>query len=297
MNNEELQNKIIENVKDKIAIYELEKENKNDKFSMKKIRNVAAVAVLTIGLSIGTVYGANIIYEKIWKEPTKIVGGSQLEEITEESIKENITEDEAREIAKNKLDKIGIDGGELTNTRNYKDSYSECIEYRFTTDDGKWEITINGMSKEFENLKSCEYDKSYEEYTMTRDEAIEVAKQYYEQFGYKEGEYEFAEIVKLWNSNPDEDKSGYYSARFYKKYGDLYNKCEAIWIDFYAKDHKLSDYSVLNEKYDDNPSKITKEQVKAIAEQKMPDLNAASIEAAMSIVAGTARSMGVVVVD
>ena len=44
-------------------------------------------------------------------------------------------------------------------------------------------------------------------------------------------------------------------------------------------------------------AKITKEQIKAIAEQKMPDLNAASIEAAMSMVAGTARAMGVVVVD
>ena len=44
-------------------------------------------------------------------------------------------------------------------------------------------------------------------------------------------------------------------------------------------------------------AKITKNQVKAIAEQKMEDLNAASVEAAMSMVAGTARSMGVVVVD
>ena len=42
-------------------------------------------------------------------------------------------------------------------------------------------------------------------------------------------------------------------------------------------------------------AKISKEQVKAIAEQKMEDLNAASVEAAMSMVAGTARSMGVVV--
>ena len=40
---------------------------------------------------------------------------------------------------------------------------------------------------------------------------------------------------------------------------------------------------------------ITKAQVKEIAEQKMPDLNAASLEAAMSMVAGTARSMGVTV--
>jgi len=42
-------------------------------------------------------------------------------------------------------------------------------------------------------------------------------------------------------------------------------------------------------------AKLTKEQVRKIAETKMPDLNAASIEAAMSMVAGTARSMGVTV--
>ena len=38
---------------------------------------------------------------------------------------------------------------------------------------------------------------------------------------------------------------------------------------------------------------VTKDQIKEIAELKMPDLNAASVEAAMSMVAGTARSMGV----
>ena len=47
----------------------------------------------------------------------------------------------------------------------------------------------------------------------------------------------------------------------------------------------------------DKVATITKEQVKAIAEQKMEDLNAASIEAAMSMVAGTARSMGVTVIE
>ncbi len=47
----------------------------------------------------------------------------------------------------------------------------------------------------------------------------------------------------------------------------------------------------------DKVAKITKEQVRAIAEQKMPDLNAASIETAMSMVEGTARSMGVVVTE
>ena len=42
---------------------------------------------------------------------------------------------------------------------------------------------------------------------------------------------------------------------------------------------------------------ITKEQVQKIAEQKMPDLNASSLESAMSMIAGTARSMGVTVVE
>ena len=47
----------------------------------------------------------------------------------------------------------------------------------------------------------------------------------------------------------------------------------------------------------DKVGTITKAQVREIAEKKMPDLNAADIEAAMSQVAGTCRSMGVTVVD
>ena len=42
---------------------------------------------------------------------------------------------------------------------------------------------------------------------------------------------------------------------------------------------------------------ITTEQIRKIAEQKMPDLTAANIETAMSMIAGTARSMGVTVAD
>ena len=47
----------------------------------------------------------------------------------------------------------------------------------------------------------------------------------------------------------------------------------------------------------DKVAKITKEQVRAIAEQKMEDLNAASVEAAMSMIEGTCKSMGVTVVE
>jgi len=47
----------------------------------------------------------------------------------------------------------------------------------------------------------------------------------------------------------------------------------------------------------DKVAKITRDEVRRIAELKMPDLNAANVETAMSMIAGTARSMGVVVVD
>ena len=44
-------------------------------------------------------------------------------------------------------------------------------------------------------------------------------------------------------------------------------------------------------------AKITKAQIEEIAKTKMPDLNANTLESAMSMIAGTARSMGVEVVD
>ena len=44
-------------------------------------------------------------------------------------------------------------------------------------------------------------------------------------------------------------------------------------------------------------AQVTKEQIRKIAETKMPDLNASSVESAMSMIAGTARSMGITVVD
>ena len=47
----------------------------------------------------------------------------------------------------------------------------------------------------------------------------------------------------------------------------------------------------------DKVAQLTQDQLRQIAETKMPDLNANSIEAAMSMIAGTARSMGVTVAE
>ncbi|MGQ0814434.1 MAG: 50S ribosomal protein L11 [Gemmatimonadota bacterium] len=47
----------------------------------------------------------------------------------------------------------------------------------------------------------------------------------------------------------------------------------------------------------DKVARVTKKQVREIAELKMPDLNAASVESAVRMIEGTARSMGITVVD
>ena len=59
------------------------------------------------------------------------------------------------------------------------------------------------------------------------------------------------------------------------------------------KDCKIDSGSAKPNK--DKVAKLTKAQLKEIAETKMPDLNAGSVEAAMRMIAGTARSMGVTV--
>jgi len=61
--------------------------------------------------------------------------------------------------------------------------------------------------------------------------------------------------------------------------------------DLLLKEAKLEKGS--GEPNSDKVGKVNKEQVKRIAEMKMPDLNAADIEGAMRIIEGTARSMGI----
>ena len=259
MNNEDLQKRILEKVQDRIAIFEFEKEEKEMKKPTKKLANIAATVIIIVGISIGTVYAGGIIYEKIWKEPTRIETTDN--EITPEILEKNIPEEEARRIAKDKLIQLGLEDEELTGTFHYREYGTEVVYFRFYLNNGL--ITINGQTGEFFDLTLGTNDKDLENYTISREEAIEVGRNYYKEFGYEEGEYEFAEIVPVWDDGTNE--SGCYSARFYKKYGDLYNKGESIWIKFYAKDHKLCGYRVENNKCDDNPIIITKEEAIQIA--------------------------------
>lgn len=262
----------------KIAISKMKEEN--DIVIENKTKNIfkiVSTAVAGIVLSTGIVFAGTKIYEKIWKEPEKIQIVTDV--LTPEAQKENISEEEAKQIAINKLKEIGFNTN-IVKTDNYKLVDSNKIMYRFITEDN-YSISIDGQKATFFEIwniskKLGEIDKKFDrygsekkvssEYLMNKEKAIEVANKYYKLFGFKEGEYEITK-VDCWNSDGDEKAEiGYkFTVTYQKKYGDTYNSYEYVEIQIYAKDEILWMVRTENISYDNNPTEITKEQALQIA--------------------------------
>lgn len=262
----------------KIAISKIKEEN--DIVMENKIKNIfkiVSTAVAGIVLSTGIVFGGAKVYEKIWKKPEKVEIVTEV--LTPEAQKENISEEEAKQIAINKLKEIGYNTN-IVKTDNYKLIDSNKIMYRFITKDD-YSISIDGQKATFFEIwniskKLGEIDKKFDrygsekkvssEYLMNKEKAIEVANKYYKLFGFKEGEYEVTK-VNCWNSEGDEKaETGYkFDITYNKKYGDTYNPYEYVTIQVYAKDEILWMVRTENIPYDNNPTEITKEQALQIA--------------------------------
>lgn len=158
--------------------------------------------------------------------------------------------------------------------------------YRFSTDD-QWSITINGQTGEFFEIWNCQkYEKEWAQYTLSKEEAIQVAKELYQKLGYRQGEYQLIKMIPQ-TEDGDMQKEGYeFDARFYKQYDDLYNGYQCVSISFYVKDKILKCYRVENEKFDNNPVELTKEEAIEIAtkeDRKVENKEIISIEAELRI--------------
>jgi large subunit ribosomal protein L11 len=103
------------------------------------------------------------------------------------------------------------------------------------------------------------------------------------------------EFCKAFNAST-QDKAGYIIPVEITVYADRsfsYITKTPPASDLLLKEAKLEKGS--GEPNSNKVGKVTKSQIKKIAEMKMPDLNAANIDSAMRIIEGTARSMGIVV--
>ena len=117
----------------------------------KGILKTVVTALAGVILSTGVVFAGTMVYENIWKTPEKIELSSgdfeEITKITEESKKENMSEEKAKEIAINKLNEIQFNSN-IVGTNHYKEYDSNKIWYRFDTEDN-YEISIDGQTGEF----------------------------------------------------------------------------------------------------------------------------------------------------
>lgn len=261
MNQDKLNERILERVENKIAISNFKKEEY--KVPKSEITKMVATFIVSVGIMMGVVYAGTIIYENIWKEPQRVELSNQ--EITPEVVKKNITEEEAKNIAQDKLAEIGLTEEEIIGTDHYNPIGTEEIMYRFNTIN-QWSISINGLTGEFFDIWNIQkFDEQWKQYTITRNEAIEIAKEWYKKLGYEEGEYKLAKLMVQNNFGKKEDPGYRFDAIFYKQYDDLYNIYESVLITFLAKDKKLMTYRVENSKFENNPLEISKEKAIEIA--------------------------------
>lgn len=300
MNNEELQNKIIEKVQDKIAIFEFKKEDKRMKQHTKKIINVAATIVVTIGLSVSTAYAGTIIYEKIWKEPSRISQeeiNKEIEKIkapiTSEEKETMISDEKAKEIANEILQKLGynkITFKEINIARGY-DSKNHYILTLETNSSKEIVVNLNALTGEFEyfcdnNLSSK--DKKCDD--ISEDVAKNIANDIYKKLNIipQNDGYEVMSAKKQ-NIVSGDIINDMWQVSYAKKYNNIFDEETAFTTVFKIVDGKTMIHIIKvksEENFENNPIILTKEEAIKIASEKEKEfstLEISEVKAELSI--------------
>lgn len=253
-------------IKTKIAISKIKEEN--DIVMENKTKGI--LKLITTGIAgivfcTGVVFAGSKIIENIWKEPKKIETPSY--KITEESKKENITEEEAKQIAIKKLNEFGFNSN-ITGTDHYKEINSNKIMYRFKTE-GEYEISIDGKKGTFYQIWTTKTNIEDKNIILSKEEFLKIADKYNKIFGYINDDYEMTKIDVIGNKpviQGEEVNEGFRaSIEYRKKYGDSYNPYESISLAIESKNEALDSYRVENIPYENNEVLITKEEAINIA--------------------------------
>lgn len=263
-------------------IYERHKEitttKQKDEFYQKRFKQTAlkpfklvATFILTIAITIGIVYATNVNIknkeeEKIWKEPKQYEINRNEQQLSEEERKKCISEEEARKQANNALVRIGLEEDESLSIKLEKDYISNKNEWHIGTQ--KATITLEGETGELKYIQvpTWNYRIPYN-YGITRNQARKVAQELLAKLRPEEDKDEY-ELVKLTRNMETDEASYIWYAQFYKKYGDLLNQYEEIFIGFVPTINGIYCLRINRQKYENNPEKITKEKAIEIAKQK-----------------------------
>lgn len=238
------------------------KEGLKNKTSYHLSFKIATIACSIIMTTVGIAYAGTIIYEKIWREPQKVVGNAEKNTITKEEKENVMSEEEARKKVEEILKKFG-----------YEDEKIKSIELQNNIEDYElnWYIqTENNIHVSFEAEEGKSYNISInnilydniEKYRTTEKEAEETARNFCKKYGYDLKEYSYTKITSNMNS---EGESYIWNIGFYKEYDGLVNRYEGIVVSFIPQINKLYGFVVEDRKFENNSVEITEEQAKEIA--------------------------------
>lgn len=291
MNNKELQNRIIEKVQDKIAIFQLKEENNKMQQKSKKIVNIAATVTITIGLLVGTVYAGTVIYDKIWKEPIKISQEELDKEV--EKIKEPITEEEkgemlndekAIEMANEILQNLGYDKTTFKET-NIVRGYDSKNHYILSTEADSLKgivINLNALTGKFEYF--CDNDvisKDMKCDDISEEVAKDIANNIYKKLNIipQDDGYEImsARRENIVSGNIINDM---WQVSYAKKYNNTFDENTTFTTAFKIVDGKTMVYIIKGkseENFESNPVVITKDEAIRIASKKESEFSTLQI--------------------
>lgn len=265
-------NKIFEKVKMKIAISQVVKEEDivMNKSKLNIGKGIGIAACIAISMT-GAVFASTKIIESIWKDPEKV---NATYEISTRTRKENITIDEAKEIAINKLKEVGFNSN-IIKQEERKTYNSENIDYLFISED-EYEVTIEGSTGKFFSIRNCKEFKQDTNKAYTLEEAKEIADKYFKQFGFDKDGFEFTEVQV--DVGPDVKKGGEQirgsrlEVRYNKKYDGQISSSQYVNIilDTGLED-RFEAIMTENELFENNEYIITKDE--AISKAKEYDKN------------------------
>ena len=271
MDNKELNNKVLEKYKAKIATLNFEEKEKLEKKSKFNILKLVATFVVTIGVSVGMVYAGGVIYEKIFTKPEKIENYIEELKVNEEDLNNMISEEKAINIAKEEIKKYGLSlkDEDIIETLIEKSPNYDEITYLIKTNN--LQISINAVTGKF---KSFWLDDNYtteeiEKLTSSKEEIIKAAKEKLKEYGISD-EYKLSYI----SSNlMEEEKSYLWYLWFSKEYDGLFNEAETVNMTIIPKVNQVISFSITDEPFDNNEIVITKEEAINIAKEKDKIIN------------------------
>ena len=235
------------------------------KDSKYKVLKIAATFVMVLGVTFGTIYAGKEAYQNIWQDPKKY-SYSISQEVSDEEKQECISEEEANELGNKYLKQVGLEDEKILNQNLSKEFLSDKNEWGMSSKIAT--MTIDAKTGDLKTIQvpTWNYKIPYN-YGINKEEAKEVAYKLFDKIKEDniEGDYELVTLRR----NMETDEASYiWYAEFQRKYGDLINPNESVFIGWVPTINGIYQIKIQRDKFENNEIVKTKEEAIEIAKEK-----------------------------